>query len=195
MVLKWIMKLSGVLVCSVSLALIGPIPLVESNETLESYSTQKYVTRHFVAPLKVATTKKDVECLAEAIYYEAANQTELGKEAVAMVIVNRVYNKRYPSTVCGVIKQSHIVKDKRICQFSYKCAEELHRPVWKVWKESKEIAERALINYWQKELLDMSLHKALYYHADYVTPEWMHQKVFVGQIGKHLFYADQPKLT
>lgn len=44
-------------------------------------------------------------CLTMAIYHEARGEPILGQMAVAEVIINRVKDKRWPSTVCKVVKQ------------------------------------------------------------------------------------------
>lgn len=191
--IRWIYKFTGLCVLCLSTLAMFPLMTHEPDATLEDYS--RYITRQFVPPLHASATKRDVRCLTEAIYYEAANQSELGKEAVAMVVINRVYNKRYPKTICGVVKQSHIVSERKVCQFSYWCNEELTRPIRGAWKESKIIAERVLSNHWQRELIHTTMNKAIYYHADYVSPKWKNEKVYVGRVGNHLFYADQPNLT
>ncbi len=49
--------------------------------------------------------KKQVQCLAENIYFEAKNQGTAGWAAVASVTLNRVKDYRYPNTVCEVVKQ------------------------------------------------------------------------------------------
>jgi spore germination cell wall hydrolase CwlJ-like protein len=50
-------------------------------------------------------------CLKNALWYEAGNQSLYGIEAVAAVIHNRKMHPDYPSTYCGVIQQKS--------QFSY----------------------------------------------------------------------------
>ena len=40
-------------------------------------------------------SSKDVDCLAHNIYYEAGNEPEEGKVAVAMVTINRVRDGRF----------------------------------------------------------------------------------------------------
>lgn len=54
--------------------------------------------------------RKDPECnkLAEAVVYEARNDSLYGKYAVASVILNRVEDpKRWPNTIYGVIHQGN----------------------------------------------------------------------------------------
>ena len=49
-----------------------------------------------------------VMCLALNIYHEARNQEVDGMYAVADVVMNRVEDYRYPSSVCGVVKQGPV---------------------------------------------------------------------------------------
>ena len=51
-------------------------------------------------------------CLALNVYHEAKNQSFLGQVAVAQVVMNRVKDKRYPNTVCEVVKQGQTYKWK-----------------------------------------------------------------------------------
>ena len=44
-------------------------------------------------------------CMADNIYFEARNQGTAGWSAVASVTLNRVKDKRFPNTVCEVVKQ------------------------------------------------------------------------------------------
>ena len=50
-------------------------------------------------------TKEDVACLVENMYFEARSDGYAGMYAVTMVVMNRVSDKRYPDTVCGVVHQ------------------------------------------------------------------------------------------
>jgi spore germination cell wall hydrolase CwlJ-like protein len=158
---------------------------IEQNETIDPSKLQ-FVERNY----KVVKDKKEEACLAEALYYEAGNQSELGKEAVAVVIMNRVGAKGRPKTICGVVKQAHIVKEVKVCQFTFFCKMELKRPGAQAWKDSKEIAHRVLQSYWKRDIM-LKYSKATYYHAEYVNPKWSHTKKFVGKIDKHLFYEEK----
>src|SRR5438046_3094430 len=46
-----------------------------------------------------------VECLAQAVYYEAATESPEGQRAVAQVVLNRMRHPGFPSSVCGVVYQ------------------------------------------------------------------------------------------
>ncbi|MBV9969633.1 MAG: cell wall hydrolase, partial [Xanthobacteraceae bacterium] len=61
---------------------------------------------------------KHEKCLADAIYFEARGEPVRGQIAVAQVVMNRVFSRYYPNSVCGVVYQS---SSRRACQFSFAC--------------------------------------------------------------------------
>jgi spore germination cell wall hydrolase CwlJ-like protein len=62
--------------------------------------------------LVASADSQEVNCLTDAVYFEARGEPDLGKLAVANVILNRTkVTEKFPDTVCGVIKQKG--------QFSY----------------------------------------------------------------------------
>ena len=64
-----------------------------------------YITlAHAETPSKIQD--EDLECLALNIYHEARSESLAGQYAVADVTINRVRDRRYPSTICGVVKQA-----------------------------------------------------------------------------------------
>ena len=46
-----------------------------------------------------------MECLVEAIYFEARSESFSGQLAVATVILNRVKSTIFPNTICKVVKE------------------------------------------------------------------------------------------
>lgn len=134
-------------------------------------------------------TEEDFECLARTIFYEAGNQSMMGKEAVALVVMNRVESLDYPQDVCGVVEQKARLKGKTICQFSYFC-ERLPRPYGKRWEDSLIAARNGMNGIYSKDVV-MTVQDSVYYHADYVKPRWAKVKVFMGRIGDHLFYEEK----
>lgn len=127
--------------------------------------------------------EREAKCLADNIYYEAGTSDREGMLAVAQVTINRVRNNFAPS-VCGVVHQ----KIGKTCQFSWVCRTHNYAPE-KSYYRAQEVANKSLT----RGVADVTLHKALYYHADYVHPSWADSKEFVTQIGKHLFYAEAPR--
>lgn len=127
--------------------------------------------------------KKQVDCLAENIYREAGVESEKGKQAVALVTMNRTQDPRFPSDICSVVKQ----KVKRTCQFSWFC--ESHKAIDKrsdVYQTSMKMALFVYANY---EMLHDITKGALYYHADYVNPRWR-GLTQTTKIGRHIFYKE-----
>ena len=89
--------------------------------TAPLHSAPKWVNMDLHRPVP-GVSDKQVECLAKNIYFEARNQSEYGKFAVANVTMNRVKDPRFPNTICDVVFQGPRVK-KRVggCQFSWYC--------------------------------------------------------------------------
>lgn len=128
------------------------------------------------------TAKKQVDCLADNIYFEAGHEPEEGKRAVALVTLNRVQDPRYPKDICSVVKQ----RVNSTCQFSWYCEAGKYIRNRESYEEAKQIALLVYANY--ENLKDITK-GALYYHADYVNPRWQLQKTVV--IGRHIFYKEK----
>jgi hypothetical protein len=123
-------------------------------------------------------------CLAEAIYFESANEPERGQRAVAQVVLNRVRSGIYPSTVCGVIYQN--AHRRNSCQFSYACDGKPERITdMAKWRRAKKFADDALS---QRSYLK-EIGNATHYHANYVSPDWRFELKRMKQIGLHIFYS------
>ena len=138
--------------------------------------------RPFIMPtLSLAQSSNAQRCLTQAIYYEAATESDAGKAAVAQVILNRMKHPAYPNTVCGVIYQGSA---RPGCQFSFACDGSMRRaPVPALWRRSAEIARAALTGH-----VEASVGMATHYHADYVLPRWAPKLTKIEQIGAHIFY-------
>ena len=141
-------------------------------------------------PEYISTSEKlkQLDCLTKNIYWEAASEPFEGKVGVAQVTMNRVESGKFADTVCGVVYQKNIVYQKTICQFTWFCEETYKiRPIYKAqWKESEEVAKKVLLENFRLP----SLKNALYYHADYVKPNWGKPKI--DKIGRHIFYGERP---
>ena len=141
-------------------------------------------------------------CLAEAIYFEAGNQPLIGKIAVGQVIINRMYEPKYPNTICGVVHQGpvreswkkngvfHPIKYK--CQFSYWCDGKSDTPKYgPTWEDSMIVAEwlsTDLYNTSEFTIPHDYLEGATHYHATYVYPSWASHLQEVVKIQDHIFY-------
>ena len=135
-----------------------------------------------------AGRKAEIECLALNIYFEARSEPDLGKVAVAQVVMNRVASKRFPASICGVVRQGGEVKRHR-CQFSWWCDGKSDRPRNRsAWQKSLELARDI---YWGRS--EDPTNGALWYHADYVSPYWRTAFDQGPKIGRHIFYTAKPK--
>jgi len=65
--------------------------------------------------------KKQLRCMADNAYFEAALESRIGKRQVVYAVMDRVASKHYPDTPCKVIWQK--ARDKRsgntVAQFSW----------------------------------------------------------------------------
>lgn len=53
----------------------------------------------------VEASAKDIECLAKIIYHEARGEPKIGRTVIGMVTLNRVKHKKFPNSVCSVMRQ------------------------------------------------------------------------------------------
>jgi spore germination cell wall hydrolase CwlJ-like protein len=146
------------------------------------------------------TAQAQVECLAENIYFEARNEPIEGQYAVAFVTMNRVKSPDFPNDICGVVKQKikveRIGNKRTVCQFSWWCESTPHyistnniltETDNKKYNEILRTATRFYANY---ERMSDPTNGALFYHADYVSPNWKNLQR-VTQIGRHIFYQER----
>ena len=133
-------------------------------------------------PATEADRKRALRCLTQAVYYEAALEPTEGQEGVAQVVLNRVRDPNYPSTVCGVVYQG--AERTTGCQFSFTCDGALSRaPIAWAWDRAARVAERALAGH-----VATRVGTATHYHADYVHPWWSPTLAKITQVGAHIFY-------
>jgi spore germination cell wall hydrolase CwlJ-like protein len=125
----------------------------------------------------------ELDCLALNIYFEARNETLEGKRAVGHVVMNRVQDEAFPGSVCQVIQDGgEAVRGG--CQFSWWCDGRSDRPLENLaWRESREIAWDVM-----RGVSRDPTYGALWYHADYVSPEWSAALARSRHIGRHIFY-------
>jgi|688.fasta_scaffold00051_53 spore germination cell wall hydrolase CwlJ-like protein len=145
----------------------------EPNPVLETviYTSQK--------TLEEEIREEEIDCLTRNIYFEARNQSTEGQYAVAEVVLNRAENPDFPENICEIVQQ----KNERGCQFSWYCD----------GKSDKMRDKRAIIK--AKQIAIKSLEQktnytngALFYHANYVTPDWQNLRK-TAEIEDHIFYS------
>lgn len=180
---------------SLATAYANPDPDYAEQSPFDSILTEQRATR-FIPKIKQSDhawaanvlapsvfTAKEQKCLANAIYFESANEPLKGQAAVAQVILNRVRNPTFPNTICGVVYQNEDWRNR--CQFSFAC-DRIPDIVWSrgKYKTAQEIALAVTAG----KIYLSEVGDSTHYHAAYVRPNWSHTMKKVSRIGLHIFY-------
>ena len=114
-------------------------------------------------------------CLAASVYFEAKGEPLAGQLAVAETVMNRAASGRFPTSICGVVRQPG--------QFSFVRGGQLPSVSrdGKAWRQAVAIARIA-----QQAMWSDVAPNALYFHASRVSPRWGARRV--AQLGNHIFY-------
>jgi spore germination cell wall hydrolase CwlJ-like protein len=168
-----------------SATLIVPIFIVEKVYEFRVNRLAEHNQRTIKTFSSITEMERELKCMTRNVYYEAGIEPIEGKIAVAQVTLNRAKDGRFGAGICGVVNQKNVVFNKVLCQFSWLCdGSESRRPVNKaVWQESEVAAKKVLL----ENFTLPSLESALYFHADYVNPQWKGLEQ-VAKIGHHIFY-------
>lgn len=146
-------------------------------------------SRKAIDAMPVATGGKEWSCLTEALYFEARGETVKGIFGVAEVILNRVDDRRYPSSVCGVINQG--TGERYRCQFTYTCD---GRP-----EVMNETRARDMVGKVARIMLDGAprdlTEGATHYHTKSVNPKWSRVFPRTATIGYHHFYRQPDRVA
>jgi hypothetical protein len=154
------------------LVLAAPAPLLASDAPLP-----------FEAPSDRLSYDRALQCLTEAVYYEARSESDSGQRAVAQVVLNRVRHPSYPSSVCGVVYQGS--QRRTGCQFSFTCDGSIGRTAIETgaWARAQRIAAQALGGYVYRPV-GLSLN----YHTTAIRPYWAPSLEKQTVVGAHIFY-------
>jgi spore germination cell wall hydrolase CwlJ-like protein len=119
--------------------------------------------------------RPEVECMARAVYREAANQALSGQLAVAQVILNRVKSGAFPRSACAVVDQPG--------QFSQAPPTAAAPAASKPWNAAVAVAIIA-----EENRFPQVAPGALFFHAASMRPAWSGEHERIAQIGDHIFY-------
>lgn len=148
-------------------------------------------SRQWLAGLTLPADVKgeSLQCLSEALYFEARGESVKGQFAVAEVILNRVASASYPDTVCGVIHQG--TGRKYQCQFTYTCdghPENIREAG--AFEQVRKVAYVSLAGV-AEPLTDGATH----YHTKHVNPSWARKFPRTASIGVHRFYRQPTQVA
>jgi len=140
--------------------------------------------RETASPITAQMRQAQLDCLARNIYHEAGSEPFEGKVAVAQVTINRAESSQFPGDICKVVYQKNVIYEKVMCQFSWYCeGPSAMKPMnGPIYTESMEVAKKVLLEGFRLP----DLKNALYFHGDYIHPNWNKQPI--AKIGHHVFY-------
>jgi spore germination cell wall hydrolase CwlJ-like protein len=148
------------------------------------------INQNIATVISKSKDKKEIECLANNVFYESRNQSVIGKIAVAHVTLNR--SKDQDRTICKIVYQ----KSKNGCQFSWVCGgkkSDKNIIEAKAWKEALAVSYAAFTGLVE----DPTDGATFYYNPKRAHPHWAKHKKIVktsytknGYIGEHLFLRD-----
>lgn len=121
-------------------------------------------------------------CLALNIYFEGRGEDYDGQKMIAEVTIARVFDGRFPDTVCGVVWQKGA--------FSWTDDGKSDHPKDDVaWLKAQITANETLL--YGCEFCN----GAIYYHGKNSKPYWSKDMDLVGSWGNHIFYSDSTAVT
>jgi hypothetical protein len=136
----------------------------------------------FVASRNPEAHERSLECLSQAIYYEARSQSDDGQRAVAQVVLNRVRHPAFPNSVCGVVYQGS--GRSTGCQFTFTCDGSITNWIEPhAWERARRIAEAALGG-----SVYRPVGLATNYHTTAIHPYWAPSLTPQTIVGSHIFY-------
>lgn len=190
----------GLLVTSFS---IYSYEMTETHHNALTNVTTKYTAQRtnnllesIVEPYKtVSVDPEQLRCMITNMYFEAGNQkSDEAIAAVGYTVLNRVNDKHYPNTVCGVVYQGKRNKDgsfvRNRCQFSWVCDSRPNSPTLKnsieraAWLRVEIVAMQVMTG-----IAENPIGNSTMYHATYVRPYWVSAFKFIAKVGDHKFYA------
>lgn len=142
----------------------------------------------FLTSRSVDDASRAAECLTAAVYYEARSQAVEGQQAVAQVVLNRVRDRAFPASVCGVVYQG---SERRTgCQFSFTCDGSMTRPrEVGAWDRARGVAQAALGG-----SVFAPVGAATSFHTTSILPWWASSLARITTVGAHVFYRWQGAL-
>jgi N-acetylmuramoyl-L-alanine amidase len=128
------------------------------------------------AAVQAQSADQSLECVAEAVYFEARGTGPQSRAAVAHVVLNRAEDDEFPDTPCDVVQDS--------CQFSYQCDGKPERLTEEEDRLKAIETAKAVLSGAAPDPTD----GALFFHAARIDPGWFATLDQTARIGGHIFY-------
>jgi spore germination cell wall hydrolase CwlJ-like protein len=114
-------------------------------------------------------------CLAQNLYFEAANEPYEALAAVAATVFNRMNSNVYPASVCGVVYQPY--------QYSWT----LDRDNW--GKRPPSVFMTLAKEFIRSRDILTKEYPVTHFHRVDIQPVWSHTLAYVITLGQHKFYG------
>lgn len=148
-----------------------------------------------VSPSPKDLDLEQVNCLSDAIYYEARGENEKGQAGVGYVVMNRVHSKKWPDTVCKVVYQCSHIKHhgrqskQKVCQFGW--ASKKHRVNdAKAYAHAQDLARLVMLGF-----VHNPVGHCTYFHSTAERTLRGSRYALRIRIEHHLFYAYKDELA
>lgn len=133
------------------------------------------------------------ECLAQALYAEARGESYEAAQAMGEVIMNRVADKRFPDSICGVVR--YINKGTFHFSYQYRSDPNFYKTarvfadmrVTEIERSARERAYKIADNLMAG--VSTLPNNSLNYHATSVEPDWAAKLTVHKKIGATIFYT------
>lgn len=150
------------------------------------------IGKGYLHSCEYADSQTEQTALACSIFFEASSVQEgyVGRMAVGLVTMNRVYSERFPDNVIDVVYQPYAFSwhiDGKSDHIPDRYFDRL------VWKECLQISKELLsIKHKNYKFFDYTK-GSLWYHNNHVSPDWADEKYITVKINNHTFYSNDKK--
>ena len=145
------------------------------------------------------TDYKEIDCLAQNMYFEARNQSDEGLLAVGFVTINRTKTDKFSKTICGVIHEAEFypkknkkginVPVKGKCQFSWYC--DGKKDIIKDQETWTRVYNLAYHLYLYHDIMEDLTAGATYYHTKQSKVKVHRDAVETVSIQQHVFFKTE----
>ena len=169
--------------------LLVSAPMLFSNVNTDHILTTVSDTANMYVGEGFDAKMKDVDKIAEAIFFETRGTCEQDKYAVAEVILQRTALDNYPSDVSKVINQYTWKNGQKVCQFSYMCENniknkrKLIREDYSEWRKSRRVAFNSIM-FGPTDYTNGADH---YYNPRKANPDWANPRKVTATTCAHRY--------
>lgn len=169
--------------------LLVSAPMLFSNVNTDHILTTVSDTANMYVGEGFDAKMKDVDKIAEAIFFETRGTCNKDKYAVAEVILKRTELDGYPNDVEKVVNQYTWKDGKKICQFSYMCEPSLKhkRKLYRKEPYEWELSRRAAFQSVFFGTTDYTNGADHYYAYKKVKPSWHKNSAVTAKTCAHLY--------